>query len=148
MGFIHDACTDGRRFRCLTMVDEYTRECLVVDHGPEFILRALDLRAYRRGLELVFIRPGTPVANAYVESCHSRFRDECLSTHWLRRSRMLAFTSSTGPRTTTRRGPTPALLGGPPVNCPRSYRRRPPSPTLSLTLDLTPQRGEDHAQLP
>lgn len=112
MDFIHDACADGRRFRCLTMVDEYTRECpvievdtslpaarvigvldqlagrrglprsLVVDHGPEFISRALDLWAYRRGIELAFIRPGKPVENAYVESFHSRFRDECLSTHW------------------------------------------------------------------
>lgn len=112
MDFIHDACADGRRFRCLTMVDEYTRECpviavdtslpsarviavleqlagqrglprrLVVDHGPEFISRALDLWAYRRGVELAFIRPGKPVENAYVESFHSRFRDECLNTHW------------------------------------------------------------------
>ncbi len=112
MDFIHDACADGRRFRCLTMVDEYTRECpviaadtslpaarviavldqladrrglpqsLVVDHGPEFISRALDLWAYRRGIELVFIRPGKPVENAYVESFHSRFRDECLSAQW------------------------------------------------------------------
>jgi putative transposase len=113
MDFIHDACAYGRRFRCLTMVDEYTRECpviavdtslpatrviavldqlarargglprsLVVDHGPEFISRALDLWAYRRGIELIFIRPGKPVENAYVESFHSRFRDECLSTHW------------------------------------------------------------------
>jgi putative transposase len=112
MDFIHDACADGRRFRCLTMVDEYTRECpvievdtslpaarvigvleqlagrrglprsLVVDHGPEFISRALDLWAYRRGIELAFIRPGKPVENAYVESFHSRLRDECLSAHW------------------------------------------------------------------
>jgi putative transposase len=112
MDFIHDACVDGRRFRCLTMVDEYTRECpvievdtslpaarvigvldhlagqrglprsLVIDHGPEFISRALDLWAYRRGIELAFIRPGKPVENAYVESFHSRFRDECLSTTW------------------------------------------------------------------
>jgi putative transposase len=112
MDFIHDACADGRRFRCLTMVDEYTRECpviavdtslpaarvigvldelashrglprsLVVDHGPEFMSRALDLWAYRRGIELAFIRPGKPVENAYVESFHSRLRDECLSTHW------------------------------------------------------------------
>jgi putative transposase len=42
----------------------------------------LDLWAYRRGIELVFIRPGKPVENAYVESFHSRFRDECLSAHW------------------------------------------------------------------
>jgi putative transposase len=86
------------------MVDEYTRECpvievatslpgarvigvldqlagrrglpqsLVVDHGPEFISRALDLWAYRRGIEPVFIRPGKPVANADVKSFHSRCR--------------------------------------------------------------------------
>ena len=73
MDFIHDQCVDGRRFRCLTMVDECTRECphievdtslpaarvigvleqlaaerglprsIVVDHGPEFISRALDV---------------------------------------------------------------------------------------------------------
>jgi len=112
MDFIHDACIDGRRFRCLTMVDEFTRECpridtdtslpaarviaaldalaterglpraLVVDHGPEFISRALDIWAYRHGVELAFIRPGKPVENAYVESFHSRFRDECLAAHW------------------------------------------------------------------
>jgi putative transposase len=112
MDFIHDSCTDGRRFRCLTIVDEYTRECphievgstlpaacviavldalaatrglpesIIVDHGPEFISRALDIWAYRRGLQLVFIRPGKPTENAYVESFHSRFRDECLSAHW------------------------------------------------------------------
>jgi putative transposase len=112
MDFIHDACVGGRRFRCLTMVDEFTRECpsitvdtslpsvrviavleqlavqrglprsLVVDHGPEFISRALDLWAYRRGVELVFIQPGKPVENAYIESFHSRFRDECLSARW------------------------------------------------------------------
>jgi putative transposase len=112
MDFIHDSCVDGRRFRCLTMVDEFTRgcplieaetslpaarviaaleqlaaerglpKCLIVDHGPEFISRALDIWAYRRGIQLVFIRPGKPVENAYIESFHSRFRDECLSAHW------------------------------------------------------------------
>lgn len=115
MDFIHDATSTGRRFRCLTMVDEFTRECpaievdaslpaarvigvlerlagkrglpksLIVDHGPEFISRALDIWAYQRGIELVFIRPGKPVENAYVESfhkLHSRFRDECLAVSW------------------------------------------------------------------
>ena len=112
MDFIHDACVGGRRFRCLTMVDEFTRECprieadtslpavrviaaleqlagerglpksIVVDHGPEFISRALDIWAYRHGVELVFIRPGKPVENAYVESFNGKFRDECLNEHW------------------------------------------------------------------
>ena len=112
MDFIHDQCVGGPRFRCLTVVDEFTRECphieadtslpaarvigvleqlaasrglprsIVVDHGPEFMSQALDIWAYRQGVELVFIRPGRPVDNAYVEGFHSRFRDECLSAHW------------------------------------------------------------------
>ena len=112
MDFIHDACVDGRRFRCLTMVDEFTRECprietdtslpaarviaaleqlaaerglpesVVVDYGPEFISRRLDIWAYQHGVELVFIRPGKPVENAYIESFHARFRDECLAARW------------------------------------------------------------------
>jgi putative transposase len=51
-------------------------------YGPEFISRALDIWAYEHHVELVFIRPGKPVENAYVESFHSRFRDECLSANW------------------------------------------------------------------
>jgi|SRR6185437_12025714 len=43
---------------------------------------ALDIWAYRHGVELAFIRPGKTVENAYVESFHSRFRDECLAAHW------------------------------------------------------------------
>jgi putative transposase len=112
MDFIHDAMSDRRRFRCLTMVDEFTRECphievdtslpaarviavleqlaaqrgvpqsLVIDHGPELISTALDLWCYRHGITLAFIRPGKPVENAYVESFHSRFRDECPAAHW------------------------------------------------------------------
>jgi hypothetical protein len=38
--------------------------------------------AYRRGVRLVFIRPGKPVDNAYIESLHGRFRDECLNESW------------------------------------------------------------------
>ena len=112
MDFIHDACVDGRRFRCLTLVDEFTRECpaievdtslpatrviavldelararglpksLVVGHGPEFMSQALDRWAYQHGVVLEVIRPGKPVENAYIESFHSRFRDECLAAHW------------------------------------------------------------------
>ena len=51
-------------------------------YGPEFISRALDVWAYQRGIQLAFIRPGKPIENAYVESFHSRFRDECLAAHW------------------------------------------------------------------
>ena len=112
MDFIQDSLVEGRRFRCLTMVDEFTRECpsitvdvslpaarviealtavsatrglpasLVVDHGPEFISKALDTWAYAHGVQLTFIRPGKPVDNAYIESFPSRFRDECLNERW------------------------------------------------------------------
>jgi putative transposase len=111
MDFIHDRCESGRQIRCLTMVDEFTRECpeievdtslpaarviavlerlagrrglprtIIVDNGPEFISQSLDIWAYRR-VALHFIRPGKPVENAYVESFHSRFRDECLNANW------------------------------------------------------------------
>jgi putative transposase len=55
---------------------------IVVDNGPEFTGRDLDAWAYRRGVELRFIRPGKPVENAFVESFNGRLRDECLNQHW------------------------------------------------------------------
>lgn len=112
MDFIADGLTGGRRLRCLVIVDDYNRECLVaevdtsitgkrvaavlerladprglpqsitVDHGPEFEGQALDAWAYQRDVRLSFIRPGKPVENAYVESFNGRFRDECLNEHW------------------------------------------------------------------
>ncbi len=103
---------DGRKLRALTIVDDFTRECLAievdtslpgsrvaavlerladirglpasitVDHGPEFEGRVLDAWAYRRNVRLAFIRPGKPVDNCYIESFNGRFRDECLNEHW------------------------------------------------------------------
>jgi putative transposase len=52
-----------------------------VDHGPEFTL-AMDAWAHARGVQLVFIQPGKPTQNAYIESFNGRFRDECLNDHW------------------------------------------------------------------
>ena len=53
-----------------------------IDNGPEFISKALDAWAYRNGVQLEFSRPGTPTDNAFAESFHGRFRDECLNQHW------------------------------------------------------------------
>jgi putative transposase len=53
-----------------------------MDNGPEFSSRALDAWAYRRGVELRFIRPGKPIENCFVESFNGKFRDECLNQHW------------------------------------------------------------------
>ena len=112
MDFVADGLANGRRLRCLTMVDDYTRESLAievdtslpglrviavlerlaesrglplsitVDHGPEFESQVLDAWAYRHGVRLAFIRPGKPNENAYVESFNGRLRDECLNEHW------------------------------------------------------------------
>jgi len=112
MDFIQDSLWSGRKFRTLSIVDTYTRECMSVeadtslpgyravrilerlvdlkgfpnsirvDNGPEFISKVLDEWAYRNGVKLDFIRPGKPVENAYVESFHGRFRDECLNENY------------------------------------------------------------------
>jgi len=112
MDFMHDTLADGRPFRTLNVVDDFTRECLaievdtslpglrvtrvldrlaavrglpnaiVLDNGPEFAGKVLDAWAYQQGVRLEFIRPGKPVENAFVESFNGRFRDECLNEHW------------------------------------------------------------------
>ncbi len=114
MDFVSDALASGRPFRCFTLVDDFTHECLAIeagqslpalrviqvldrvgalhglprsivcDNGPEFAGRALDVWAHDRGVALQFIRPGKPIENAFVESFNGKFRDECLSVHWFR----------------------------------------------------------------
>ncbi len=112
MDFMADTPADGRGFRTLNIVDDFTRECVAIevdrslpgarvirvlerlaatiglpnvivnDNGPEFSSRTLDARAYRQRLELRFIRPGKPIENAYVESFNGKCRDQCLNEHW------------------------------------------------------------------
>jgi putative transposase len=112
MDFVSDALANGRKFRTLNVVDEYTRECraievdtslpgvavvevlerlsreqglpevLMTDNGPEFAGTVLDAWAFKRGVKLHFIDPGKPTQNAYVESFNGKFRDECLNEHW------------------------------------------------------------------
>jgi putative transposase len=108
MDFFAQRLPDGRWIRVLTVVDQFTRECLTlfadnslsgekvataldkvvamrgapesitVDNGTEFASKAMDLRAYRNGVHLDFIRPGKPVENGYIESFNGKLRDECL----------------------------------------------------------------------
>ena len=54
---------------------------ITVDHGTEFMSRALEDWAHARGVALDFIRPGKPVENGYIESFNGRLRDECLNVH-------------------------------------------------------------------
>ena len=54
---------------------------ITVDHGTEFMSRALEDWAYRRGVQLDFIRSGKPVEHALIEALNGRLRDECLNVH-------------------------------------------------------------------
>jgi len=112
--FVSDSLETGRRIKCLTIVDDFTKEAvdIVLDHGisgqyvtrvldaaarfrelprtirtdqgPEFTGKAMDAWAYQRGIELRLIEAGKPTQNAYVESFNGKFRDECLNEHWFR----------------------------------------------------------------
>ncbi len=112
MDFVSDALFNGRRFKALTMMDVYSRECLNiyadkkitgdtvvdildsisyhrgrperirVDNGPEFISRALDAWSYENNIKLEFSRPGKPTDNAFIESFNGSLRDECFNTNW------------------------------------------------------------------
>jgi putative transposase len=83
MDFMSDGLADGRRLRCLTIVDDCTRECVAIEVDTSIIgSRVMDAWAYQRGVGLSFIRPGKPNDNAYIESFNGKFRDECLNEHW------------------------------------------------------------------
>jgi transposase InsO family protein len=107
--FVQTRTHDGRPFRMLTLVDEYTRECLAIDvarrlrsddvlerlawlfatrgvpdhirsdNGPEFTATAVREWLKRVGVRTLFISPGSPWENGYVESFNGRLRDELLN---------------------------------------------------------------------
>lgn len=109
MDFVQDQLMSGGRFRALTVVDTFTRQCpviavdstfsgkkvaaaldglavtrgypktITVDNGSEFYSKEMDAWAYRRGVRLDFIRPGKPVENGFIESFNGRLRDELLN---------------------------------------------------------------------
>jgi len=111
MDFVHDRLDDSRAFKCLTIVDQFTKESpalevdfslpgprvvrvlewlretrglpeeIVIDNGPEFVSVALDRWAWQNKVKLRFIQPGKPIQNCYIESFNSRLRDECLNQH-------------------------------------------------------------------
>lgn len=112
MDFAADSLFNGSRFRALTVVDNFSRECLAVevgqsirgeqvvavlnrlkytrgvpgsirvDNGSEFISKAVDKWAYDNKVTLDFSRPGKPTDNAFAESFIGSFRDECLNVNW------------------------------------------------------------------
>jgi len=106
--FMTDRTSDGRAFRMLTMIDEHTRECLAIhverrvtsqdviehlfelfilrgipehirsDNGPEFTAKAVHNWLSRLGVKTLFIEPGSPWENGYIESFNGKLRDELL----------------------------------------------------------------------
>ena len=111
--FIFDRTDKGSTLKMLTMLDEYTRQCLAIrverqirsgqvlatlwqammqygipehirsDHGTEFIAGNIQRWLRVNQIKTLYIEPGSPWQNGYIESFHSRFRDECLNREWL-----------------------------------------------------------------
>ncbi|MGA0398221.1 MAG: IS3 family transposase [Ilumatobacteraceae bacterium] len=107
--FVHERTHDGRAFRTLNVIDEYTRECLMIrvkrklnsidvidvltdlfilrgppafirsDNGPEFVAEAVRRWIEAVGAKTAYIEPGSPWENGYCESFNARFRDELLN---------------------------------------------------------------------
>jgi putative transposase len=96
--FVFDACANGQQLKCLTLVDEYTRECLAIDVAGsirsgrliEVLSRVISERGSPKhirsdnGLDPALIDPGKPWQNGTNESFNGKFRDECLCMEWFR----------------------------------------------------------------
>lgn len=112
--FVFDRCANGQQLKCLTVLDEYTRECLAIDvagsirsdrvidvlarlvsvhgaprylrsdNGPEFVSRAVLRWLSEAQIDTACIDPGKPWQNGSNESFNGKFRDECLGMHWFK----------------------------------------------------------------
>jgi putative transposase len=111
------ACANGQQIKCLSVVDEFTHECLAIDaagsirstrvieilarlmsergapafmrsdNGPEFVSLAILKWVTENRIETVHIEPGKPWQNGTNESFNGRLRDECLNAEWFRTRR-------------------------------------------------------------
>ena len=114
MDFVADQLANGRRFRVLNVVDDFSRELIgqlvsvsingnmvarfldqlmeirkrpksiVCDNGTEFTSKAMFNWSRDSKVKLAFIQPGKPTQNAFVERLNGKFRNECLNQHWFR----------------------------------------------------------------
>ncbi len=109
---LYDRLADGRFFKTLSILDEFTRECLAIhvapsirandviavlqrtmrhhgrpqflrsDNGSEFTALAVQQWLHNQQVGASFIAPGHPWQNGFIESFHGKFRDECLNREW------------------------------------------------------------------
>lgn len=114
LDFVSDSFTNGRRFRVLCVIDDFTRECvalvadtslsgfrvcreldkaikehgrphtIVSDNGTEFTSNAILKWSDEHGINWHYIAPGKPMQNGFVESFNSKLRDECLNEYLFR----------------------------------------------------------------
>jgi len=112
--FVFDASASGQQIKCLTVIDEFTRECLAIDvagsirssrvievlkrlislhgaprylrsdNGPEFVSHAILEWLGKAHIDTALNDPGKPWQNGADESFNGKFRDECLSLEWFR----------------------------------------------------------------
>jgi putative transposase len=112
--FVFDTTAEGQQIKCLTIIDEYTRECLAIDvagsirskrvievlsrlvsqhgapmfmrsdNGPEFVSHAILEWIAQAGIATALSDPGKPWQNGADESFNGKLRDECLSLEWFR----------------------------------------------------------------
>ena len=110
--FLHDQLADGRPYKTLSILDEFTRECLTIyvahtihatdvvrvlrnlfrrrgapeflrsDNGSEFTAEVVKAWLATAHVGPTYIDPGAPWQNGYIESFHDKFRDECLNREW------------------------------------------------------------------
>jgi putative transposase len=112
MDFVHDRCFNGRKIKCLMVIDQFSKKCpminvgktmtgadvakaldslkltvglpevIFVDNGPEFAGKDLGLWSIKNNIRPHFIGPGKPTQNAFIESFNGKMRLQCLNQHW------------------------------------------------------------------
>jgi putative transposase len=168
LDFVADQLSHGGRFRALTVVDVFSRECLAIeigqqlraaevvtvlerlrlgrgrpeslrcDNGSEFTSQLVDLWAYQHQVRIDFSRPGKPTDNAYIESFNGTFRDECLNAHWFESIADARAVVESWREEYNESRPHRALGEVPPAEFARRFRARPESTDQSSAGDSHP----------
>lgn len=169
--FASDVTASGRRLRVLSVIDSFTKQCHALevdtsfpsrrvtrvleqaihqfgrpqrircDNGPELCSRHFLAWAIEEKIDVAHIRPGKPTENAYVESFHGRFRDECLNASWFwnvfdARRKIAAWQNAYNSAR-----PHSALAYRTPNEFAQQWRPASPSP-VSNTVDAQPCQGD------